>query len=67
MKKQINNINVEVGNWIMDLLNYTKKLYDKIKFYDSIAQNTFSGLHSVNPFAKPINITIVWVEEENDD
>ena len=50
----------------MDLLNYTKKLYDNIKFYDSVAQNTFSGWHSVNPFAKPINITIIWIEEEND-
>ena len=52
----------------MNLLDYTKKLSEKIKFYDSIAQNTFSGM--TNPFAQPINITIVWVEEDcrnNDD
>lgn len=53
----------------MNLLDYTKKLSEKIKFYDSIAQNTFSGIRMTNPFAQPINITIVWVEEDcrNDD
>lgn len=51
----------------MNLLEYTKKLAEKIKFYDSIAQNSFSGLHTTNPFAKPISLTIVWVEEEKND
>lgn len=53
----------------MNLLDYTKKLSEKIKFYDSIAQNTFSGIRMTNPFAQPINITIVWVEDDcrNDD
>ena len=46
----------------MNLFEYTKKLSDKIRFYDSIAQNSFP--HIVNPFAKPINITIVWVEND---
>lgn len=46
----------------MNLLNYTKKLSEKIKFYDTIAQNPF--LQMSNPFAKPINITIVWIEED---
>ncbi len=49
----------------MNLLDYTKKLSEKIKFYDSIAQNPF--LHMTNPFAKPINVTIVWVENDCDD
>ncbi len=48
----------------MNLLDYTKKLSEKIKFYDSIAQNTFSGIHTINPFAKPLNITVIWVEED---
>ena len=48
----------------MNLLDYTKKLSAKIKFYDSIAQNPF--LHMTNPFAKPINITVVWVDDSND-
>ncbi len=48
----------------MNLLDYTKKLSEKIKFYDSIAQNTFFGIHTANPFAKTINITIIWVEDD---
>ena len=45
----------------MNLFNYTKKISEKIKFYDEIAQNPFFGMN--NPFAKPINITVVWIEE----
>jgi hypothetical protein len=44
---------------VISLLHYTKKLYDKIRFYDKLAEKP-----SENPFAKPINITIVWVEQE---
>lgn len=51
----------------MNLFDYTKKLSEKIKFYDSIAQNAFSGIHMTNPFAKPINITIIWVEDDCDN
>lgn len=47
----------------MNLLDYTKKLTEKIKFYDSIAQNPFYSIN--NPFVKPITVTIIWVEEEN--
>lgn len=47
----------------MNLLDYTKKLTEKIKFYDSIAQNTFFSVH--NPFAKPVNVTIIWIEDDN--
>lgn len=46
----------------MNLLDYTKKLSEKIKFYDEIAKITY-GMR--NPFAKPVNVTIVWVEKEN--
>lgn len=48
----------------MNLLEYTKRLSEKIKFYDSIAQTTFWGTHTANPFAKPLNITIIWVEDD---
>ncbi len=48
----------------MNLLDYTKKISEKIKFYDSIAQNSFSAINITNPFAKPINITVVWVEDD---
>ena len=58
MEKYLHNV-------CMNLLDYTKKLSEKIKFYDSIAQNPF--LHMTNPFAKPINVTIVSVESDCDD
>ena len=49
----------------MNLLDYTKKLAEKVKFYDSIAQNNFwSVQHSINPFAKPMNVTIIWIDDE---
>lgn len=48
----------------MNLLDYTKKLAQKIKYYDEIAQNTFSGFNIRNPFAKPVNVTVIWVEEK---
>lgn len=49
---------------IMNLLDYTKKLAEKIRFYDSIAQPYYKGLNATNPFAKPISVTIIWVEDE---
>lgn len=48
----------------MNLLDYTKKLAEKIKFYDEIAQNPFCSVSMSNPFAKPVNITIIWVEDD---
>lgn len=50
----------------MNLLEYTKRLSEKIRFYDSIAQKPFSNFHTPNPFAKPITLTIIWVENEPD-
>lgn len=46
----------------MKLLDYTKKLTDKIKYYDTIAKTTLFSAY--NPFAKPINLTIVWIEDD---
>ena len=48
----------------MNLFNYTKKISEKINFYDEIAKNPFFGFG--NPFAKPINITIIWVEDNEE-
>ena len=48
----------------MTLLEYTKKLSEKIRFYDTITQNPLFGFG--NPFAKPVNITIVWIDEKDD-
>lgn len=49
---------------VMNLLNYTYKLYNKIKFYDKYFQdNNFESTVN-NPFfkAKSQDITIVWVD-----
>jgi hypothetical protein len=46
----------------MNLFNYTKKLSQKIKFYDEITKFPYFGVK--NPFAKPLNITVIWVENE---
>jgi len=46
----------------MSLFKYTKKISDRIKFYDEITKNPFFGYS--NPFSKPINLTIVWIEDE---
>lgn len=47
---------------IMNLLNYTKKISEKVKFYDEIAKNPFLGMK--NPFAEPITLTVIWIEED---
>lgn len=47
----------------MNLFNYTKQLTEKIRFYDSIARNPF--LNMQNPFATPITVTIVWIEDDS--
>lgn len=51
----------------MNLLDYTKRLSEKIRFYDSIAQNNFWSMNTTNPFAKPISFTVIWVEEDCND
>lgn len=51
---------------IMNLLAYTKKLYEKINFYDKAAKNAYPN-YSSNPFCKPVNVTIIWVEDKKDD
>lgn len=50
----------------MNLLSYTKKLYEKIKAYDKIAQNPYLDKGPKNPFLKPKNVTIIWVEDRKD-
>ncbi|MBP3925001.1 hypothetical protein J6E39_07155 [bacterium] len=47
----------------MKLLFYTEKLAKKIMFYDNIAKQSLDMMRS-NPFFKPRNITLVWVEND---
>lgn len=46
----------------MNLLAYTKKLSEKISYYDKLTKNRYMNISITNPFAKPVNLTIVWVE-----
>ena len=51
-----------------NLFEYTKRLAEQIAYYDSVANGEFLESRFTNPFAQPINITIIWIdgdEEEN--
>ena len=49
----------------MKLLKYTKLLTRKIKFYDSIYREPYYSAY--NPFAKPKENKIIWIENEKDN
>lgn len=49
-----------------DLLNYTKKLAEKISYYNAIVDFT-DETHWFNPFYKQPEVTVVWVENPNDE
>ena len=44
----------------MKFLDYTKQLAQQIAYYDTITKNTF------NPFRQPVQVTIIWIDEEED-
>lgn len=48
----------------MNLLTYTKQLYEKINFYDKLFKQQNLDISMTNPFAKPLNITIIWLESD---
>lgn len=54
------------NNIDMNLFDYAKLIGKKIKGYDKVAQNPFTSGYMSNPFERPINITLVWVEPEED-
>ena len=49
-----------------DLLNYTKKLAEKISYYNAIVDFT-DETHWFNPFYKQQEVTVIWVENPNDE
>lgn len=51
----------------MNLLAYTKKLYEKIRFYDSVLKNKNFDDDYGNPFREPLNITIIWFDNDDED
>ncbi len=51
---------------MIDLLAYTKKLAQKISYYDAIIDFT-NDSHWFNPFYKQQDVVVVWVDNFNDD
>lgn len=55
----------------MNLLSYTKKLSEQIRYYDIITKNNFLNPNVINPFKRtmtePVNLTIIWVDSDNSD
>ena len=49
-----------------DLLNYTKKIAQKISYYDAIIDFAQES-HWFNPFYKQPEVTVIWVEDPHDD
>lgn len=49
----------------MNLLAYTKQLSEKIKFYDTLTKDRFFDMNMTNPFTRPVNLTIVWVDNKD--
>ena len=49
-----------------DLLNYTKMLAKKISYYDGVIDFNEKN-HLFNPFYKPQNITIIWVDNPSEN
>ena len=48
----------------MNLLAYTKKLYEKISFYDKAFNRKNFDVNVTNPFARPLNVTVIWIEKD---
>ena len=46
----------------MNLFNYTKKLSEKISYYDRLTREAKKNFSMSNPFMRPSNLTVVWVE-----
>ena len=46
----------------MNLFNYTKKLSEKISYYDRLTREAKKNFCASNPFGVPVNKTVVWVE-----
>ncbi|MBQ8460202.1 hypothetical protein IJ541_08895 [bacterium] len=44
-----------------DLLSYTKKIADRISYYDAIIDFA-DDTHWFNPFYKQPEVTVIWVE-----
>lgn len=46
----------------MKFLEYTKKLKSEVSKYDKLAKNPFTQKGVSNPFTKPCDIKLIWIE-----
>ncbi len=49
-----------------DLFEYTKKVAEKIAYYNAMADFTDES-HWYNPFYNKPEVTVIWVEDINSD
>lgn len=55
-----------VRKFMTDLLSYTKKIAQKISYYDAIIDFTEES-HWFNPFYKQPEVTVIWVDEPDNN
>ncbi len=46
-----------------DLLNYTKKIANRIRYYDAIIDFS-EETHWFNPFYSPKEVMVIWTDED---
>jgi len=51
-----------VRKFMADLLKFTKKIAQKIKYYDAVANFTDES-HWYNPFFKENDIMVIWTDK----
>lgn len=62
----VKNIHIMIVRKIMtDLLNYTRKIADRISYYNAIIDFTEES-HWFNPFYKQPEVTVIWVENPDE-
>ena len=50
----------------MNLFTYTKKLAEKIKYYDNLTKNLKLNFSLNNPFKPNTEMLVIWVENSYD-
>lgn len=56
-------ITMEIRKIMSDLLHFTKKIADRIKYYDAIIDFS-EETHWFNPFYSPKDVVVIWAEDE---
>ena len=62
----LNNIIIMiVRNFMADLLNYTKKLAEKIQYYNAMI-DFMNETHWFNPFYNQPEVTVIWLDSDRE-